>query len=100
MGSDEERGMVRRPKPVSGPVEDYQQDDGDADGPSEEDIARFSDVTVKCPGCGTELFDDVRDCWKCGRTLDSRNTHETGLPTWVVLTAVVLLILVVGYFLM
>lgn len=98
MASEEERGMVRRQKPVSGSVEDYEQADDDAEGPSADDIARFSDVTVKCPGCGTELFDDVRECWKCRRSVDSRNLHETGLPTWVVLTAVALLLLVIGYF--
>ncbi len=100
MASEEERGMVRRQKPVTGSVEDYQPEAEDAEGPSAEDVERFSDVTVKCPGCGTELMDDVQECWKCGRSLDSRNTHETGLPTWVVLTAVVLLLLVVGYFLL
>ncbi len=100
MASEEERGMVRRQKPVTGSVEDYQPAEEDAEGPSAEDVQRFSDVTVKCPGCGTELMDDVQECWKCHRSLDSRNTHETGLPTWVVLTAVVLLMLVVGYFLL
>lgn len=97
MSSDEERGMVKRQKPVSGQVEDYQQADDDAEGPSAEDVARFSDVTVKCEGCGTELFDDVRECWKCGRAVGGRGSHESGLPTWAVLTVVGLLILIVGY---
>lgn len=100
MPSEEERGIVRRQKPVSGSVEDYQQEAEDAEGPSEEDVARFSDVTVKCAGCGTELLDDVQECWKCGRAVGGRGLHETGLPTWVVLTAVGLLLLVVGYFLL
>jgi hypothetical protein len=100
MPNEEERGMVRRQKPVSGSVEDYQQADGDAEGPSEEDIARFSDVTVKCTGCGTELLDDVQECWKCKKPVGARGSHETGLPTWVVLTAVGLLLLVLGYFML
>ena len=92
--------MAKRARPVSGQVEDYQQDaDEEGDGPSAEDVARFSDVTVKCQGCGTELLDDVQECWKCGLPV-GRYSHESGLPTWIVITAVVLLVLIAGWFLL
>jgi hypothetical protein len=97
MASEEDRRLAQRRKPVSGSVEDYAPDAEDKDAPSEEDIARFSDVTVKCKGCGTELFDDVRECWKCGLAV-GRHSHETGLPTWIVLTALGLLVLVAIWF--
>lgn len=97
MGKDENRGLAKRARPVTGQVEDYQGADEDGDGPSADDIARFSDVTVKCKGCGTELFDDVQECWKCGLAV-GRHSHETGNPTWIVITAVVLLLLVAAWY--
>jgi uncharacterized protein (DUF983 family) len=54
---------------------------------------------VKCQGCGTELLDDVQECWKCGLPV-GRYSHESGLPTWIVITAVVLLVLIAGWFLL
>ncbi len=95
--ADDERNLAKRPKPATGSVEDYQPETEDAEGPSEEDLARFSDVTVTCKGCGTELLDDVSECWKCGRPVAAAGTHETGLPTWVVLTAAVSIAIAVGW---
>lgn len=95
--SEEERRLARRQKPVSGSVEDYQSEEEDSEGPSQEDIERFSDVTIKCKKCGTELLDDVAECWKCREPVQRRHTHETGLPTWVVVTALVLLALLIGW---
>ena len=49
------RELAKRQKPVSGSVEDYMMPEDDPDAPSEEDVQRFSDVTVKCPECD-EVF--------------------------------------------
>jgi hypothetical protein len=89
---DPDRRLARREKPVSGPVEDFQpEDDGPDDGPQAADIARFGDVTIKCPECGTELFDDVALCWKCGRAVGSGAPDETkGPPLWAVITVIVI----------
>jgi hypothetical protein len=96
--SDEERHLARRAKARSGPVEEYQDPDVDPDGPSEADLERFGGVTINCAGCGTELLDDVQECWKCGRAVGAaKGSHESGLPTWAVLTTVVLVLLVVGW---
>ena len=64
--------IVRRRKASGGPVEDYRPRRGrseDDDLPSEADVERFSDVTVKCPHCGTEMFDDAEICWHCGMAI-------------------------------
>lgn len=91
MGEDS-RELARRARARSGPVEDYVDPDTDPEGPSEADIERFSSVTVTCAGCGTELMDDVSECWKCGRQVGGRGTHESGLPLWAVLTVVVVVL--------
>src|SRR5688572_22974846 len=82
----QDRRLSPRRKPATGPVEDYQgpDDDSDPDGPSKEDIERFGDVTVKCPECGTELFDDVALCWNCGRPVGPGAPGEGRVPVWAI----------------
>lgn len=98
--AEEEGKLVRRAKPRSGPVEDYADPEMDPDGPSEADLERFSDVTVKCQGCGTELLDDVDECWKCGRKVGAKGSHESGRPTWAVLTVLGIVVVFVAWMLM
>jgi uncharacterized protein (DUF983 family) len=88
-----DRRMVRREKPVSGEVEDYQREVEDEldEGPSAADIARFSEVTVRCPKCQTELLDDVALCWKCGHALGTRE-DDKGVPMWVIAAAVLVIV--------
>jgi hypothetical protein len=90
---DADRRIVRRERPVSGPVEDYTPpEEGPDEGPSEADIARFGDVTVKCSECGTELYDDVALCWKCGRAVGAGTKDESkGPPIWVVITVLLII---------
>lgn len=88
----DDRHLARRAKARSGPVEDHEDADIDPEGPSAADIEQFSGVTVACAGCGTELMDDVSECWKCGRAVGGRSTHESGLPLWAVLTVVLLVL--------
>ena len=69
-----DRAIERRRKALQGGVEDYagrRRSEHD-DLPSDEDIERFSGVTVPCPGCGTVLHDDVGVCWNCGHDLESQ----------------------------
>ena len=98
MPRKEDRSLARREKPVSGSVEDYDPagDELDDEGPSAADVARFGDVTVKCPECGTELHDDVALCWKCGANVMRTSADSGGMPLWAIVTAVV----VVGLFVM
>ncbi len=91
MPRKDERSLARREKPVSGPVEDYEpaEDDLDDEGPSAADVARFGDVTVKCPECGTELHDDVALCWKCGANVMRTSAESAGPPLWAIITTAV-----------
>ena len=87
------RDLARRPKPASGSVEDYlPPEETDPEGPSEADLERFGDVTVKCKGCGTELFDDVAVCWKCGQAIGAGDKEETKAPVWVVAAAILVVV--------
>lgn len=57
--------------------------------PSEEDIARFGDVTQTCPECGKEVFDDTEICYHCGHALSTAaGSAKSG--KWVVATVVVI----------
>lgn len=86
----DDRRLARRPKAVTGRVEPYAPRDRSHEideGPSEEDIARFGDVTVRCRECGTELYDDVAVCWNCGRAVGG--SDEAGrLPWWALVAAI------------
>jgi hypothetical protein len=88
------KNLARCDQPSCGDVEDYDPEMADRDAPSADDIARFGDVTVKCPECGTELFDDVAVCWKCGANV-VRTPNDGGLPLWAIFTAAGLLALLV-----
>jgi hypothetical protein len=57
------------------------------EGPSDEDLERFGDVTQTCPKCGVTLYDDVVVCWKCGHAL---LTRPKGPPLWVVIVAIMM----------
>lgn len=96
MPESPERRIIRREKPVSGEVEDYRRRERDEDeldeGPSPEDIERFGDVTVTCPECGTEMFDDVAICWKCGHAVGVNAKKEGGPPLWVAAAAVLVIL--------
>lgn len=59
------------------------------EGPSESDLETFGGVTRECPECKAELFDDAEVCWKCGHALSGRSR---GQPMWAVVTAVVLIV--------
>ena len=83
---------ARRPRPASGPVEDYtprpRRDEAD-EYPSEEDIERFGDVTVDCPECGTRMYDDAEVCWKCGHAV--MGGRKGRVPLWAVIAGVALI---------
>ena len=50
------------------------------EGPSEEDIERFSsDDSGYCPNCGEEIWDDVTQCPACGSWIQGSTSHRTPL---------------------
>ncbi len=96
-GSHAPRAIVRRAPGATGPVENYNPaNDADDEGPSAADLERFSDVTVRCPNCSTELMDDVAICYKCGHALGDPNEPRTNSRWWIWATAA-LLLAIMGY---
>lgn len=69
-------------------------DDGPDEGPSAEDVERFSDATRICPECNKQVFDDVAICYHCGHAFSS---EPKGTPVWVMIVAVVLLLAFFGW---
>lgn len=53
--------------------------------PSAEDLERFGGVTVSCPKCGSELYDDAALCWKCGHALADPVSARP--PVWMIIVA-------------
>ena len=48
------------------------------EGPSQEDIERFSsDESGYCPHCGEEIWDDVSQCTACGEWIQGNTSHRT-----------------------
>lgn len=41
------------------------------EGPSAQDIERFSDDTGRCPNCGAEVWDQAEFCPECGDQIGS-----------------------------
>jgi hypothetical protein len=79
-----------KPAPISGPVVNrccgknlgpVRADEG----PSDDDLQRFAGVTRECPQCGTDLYDQARECWQCGHVLESARS----MPWWAIAAALV-----------
>lgn len=67
------------------------------DGPSPEDLQRFSGETGFCPDCGAEIWDGAGVCPSCGAVLvgdiGSRHPVEVMLRRrWLTLVAVIVLL--------
>lgn len=84
-----------RKAPISGDVvraNRSRMHDEDDDGPSQEDIERFGDVTRTCPECKKDVFDESALCYHCGHALVGTTA---GSPTknkiWVFITVLILI---------
>jgi hypothetical protein len=62
------------------------------EGPSEDDVERFGDVTRMCPECGKDVFDDAAVCYHCGYAFERTTAGSTRSKTWVVVVVVVIVI--------
>ncbi len=75
----------------------------DDEGPSPDDVRRFSGTTAYCPDCGAEIWDQAEVCPSCGsllggETLSRPPVEESFRRRWlvlVVLGAVALLLIIV-----
>lgn len=82
-----ERGLVPRPRPIEGDIVPHaprRKRPANDPYPLEADLQRFSGITQTCPDCGTELYDDVEQCWNCGSAVGPGNRPRT-VPPWMLL---------------
>lgn len=77
-----EPGSPRTPRPSSD------------DGPQESDLERFSGVTVRCPQCGAELYDDAEVCYRCGSAVTGWSDRERRVWPAVIVVLLILALLV------
>ena len=55
------------------------------------------EATVACPYCGEEMFDDAPQCTACGNYISAEDHAPESKPTWVMATAVVCLLMALGW---
>jgi hypothetical protein len=75
-------------------TDDWDDDDLDAD-LSDDD----GEPTVPCPYCGEEMLEDSPQCPTCGNYISAEQLPYYRQPMWVVVTAVICLILALGWLL-
>lgn len=63
--------------------------DWERDDPSDDDLARFEDVSIRCRACGTMAYDDAELCPKC---LSPLHGHAKGTPKWLVVVGILLVL--------
>lgn len=71
------------------------------EGPSSEDIERFSEGEAFCPHCGQEVFDDADICPHCrsfitGGTMRRSPQAQWFRRRWIVLLLIVLILALSG----
>lgn len=72
------------------------------EGPSSEDIERFSDDTGHCPHCGAEIWDQADVCPRCrnyigGDTLSRHPVEQWWRQKWWAVFVVLVLIGLLGF---
>ena len=73
---------------------DTDDDPDDEDDWSEDEA---DDGLMDCPYCGEEMYDDSIRCPNCGRYLSREDGGEGKKPTWIIVTAVVLLVMMLSW---
>jgi hypothetical protein len=86
-GADSKAALRPGAYPPGVPRRDDDENDAIDEGPSDDDLERFSSATRTCPACRTELYDDAELCWKCGHALSS----QAAVPRWVLVAGAVTL---------
>ncbi len=69
------------------------EEDWDPEAPSEEDLWRFGGDHAECSSCGAEIYDDAPQCPACGKWLSDQDRMGKGMPTWLVATVVILIVI-------
>ena len=71
------------------------EDDEDWD--EEYDEEGLDELVIPCPYCGEEMLEDSPQCPSCGNYISAEDLPTTSQPLWVILTAIVCLILALGW---
>lgn len=66
---------------------------------SEADAWSDDEPTVACPYCGEEMLEDAPQCSHCGNYISAEDHQAVTKPRWVVVTAILCLIMAVGWLL-
>jgi hypothetical protein len=61
------------------------------------DEEELDEPLVPCPYCGVEMLEESPQCPSCGNYISAEDLPTTSQPTWVILTAVVCLLLALGW---
>ena len=73
--------------------EDEDEDDREAPGEWDQDDPDDDDDesdTVDCPRCGRPISEFAEQCPRCGAYVSAEESRRTHFPTWVVVTAIIL----------
>ncbi len=68
------------------------------EGPSEEDIERFSkNETGYCPNCGEEIWDDANRCHACNEWFHTAPLHQDPITRdfnkkWIIVISILVLV--------
>jgi uncharacterized protein (DUF983 family) len=77
--------------------ESEELDDNDWDDDPEAEIDSADEGIVACPYCGAEMFEDAPQCAACGNYISVEDHPAAPKPTWIVVTAVLCLIMALGW---
>lgn len=66
------------------------------EGPSASDLDRFGDEFTRCPACKRRFYDQSDICPHCGHALGDA---PAGVPVWAIVTAVVIVVAIVWFYL-
>ena len=53
--------------------------------------------TIPCPYCGEEMLEDAPQCGHCGNYISAEDHPGPKKPTWIILTAIVCLVMMLGW---
>jgi hypothetical protein len=86
---------------MSRPHEDHPEDELD-EGPSDEDLRRFSAGEAFCPDCGAEIHDQADVCPRCyaylgGDTSRFRPVERDLRGRFITITVVALILVLLGW---
>ena len=70
--------------------DDFLDDDLDPEGPSADDLERFSGEHRACPSCGSEVYDEATICPVCRTPVDTG--HDGGLKLGLIVVVGLILI--------